>query len=97
LYYSAFQTVAALMVLKGVNVSKHTHVRGYVNKEIAVKGLIDKEQSKLFNKLMEYRSDADYNNEIFFNKETALNLIEGVEKFNESVRRLIAEVGEGAP
>ena len=62
LYYSAFQTVTSLLLIRGILINKHTHVRGFVNKELALTGLINKEQARLYNKLMEYRSDADYNN-----------------------------------
>lgn len=34
LYYSAFQVVCALMVLKGLSVNKHTQVRAFVNRDL---------------------------------------------------------------
>jgi uncharacterized protein (UPF0332 family) len=51
MYYSAFQTVTALLIIRGDMINKHTHVRGFVNKELALKGFIDK--------------NTDYNNEVF--------------------------------
>jgi uncharacterized protein (UPF0332 family) len=89
MYYSSFQTVTALLIIRGELINKHTHVRGFVNKELALKGLISKEQAKLYNKLMDYRSDADYNNEVFFDKDIALELLQGVEQFNLSIKSLI--------
>jgi uncharacterized protein (UPF0332 family) len=71
-------------------INKHTHVRGFVNKELAYKGLINKDQAKLYNKLMEYRSDADYNNEVFFEEDIAEELLLGVEAFNDSIKILIS-------
>lgn len=64
-------------------------MRGYVNKELAQKGLISKTESKLYNKLMDHRSDADYNNEMFLERDIAADLLEGVKSFNESIRLLI--------
>jgi len=55
--------------------------------------LLNKEQAKLYNKLMEYRSDADYNNEVFFEKVIAEELLYGVEAFNESIKILISKDG----
>lgn len=91
LYYSSFQTVTALLITRGEFFNKHTHVRGYVNKELVKKGLINKDQAKLFNKLMEYRNDADYNNEVFFDKVIAEQLLHGVAAFNNSIRLLISK------
>lgn len=91
LYYSAFQTVTSLLIIRGDLINKHTHVRGYVNKELANKGVIDKELAKLYNKLMEYRSDADYNNEVFFDKDTAEKLLKGVYDFNNAIKLLISK------
>jgi len=93
LYYSAFQTVTSLLLIQGILINKHTHVRGFVNKELANKGLLNKDQAKLYNKLMEYRSDADYNNEVFFEKDIAEELLYGVEAFNESIKILISKDG----
>jgi uncharacterized protein (UPF0332 family) len=90
LYYSAFQTVTALLIIRGDLINKHTHVRGYVNKELALKGLVDKEQAKMYNKLMDYRSDADYNNEVFFDRKIAEELLIGVKLFNEAIMHLIS-------
>lgn len=30
LYYSAFQTVTSLLLIQGILINKHTHVRGYI-------------------------------------------------------------------
>lgn len=89
LYYSAFQTVSALLIIRGDYLNKHTHVRGFVNKELANKGFITKEAAKLYNKLMDYRSDADYNSEVFFERDLTEEVLKGVEQFNFEIQRLI--------
>ncbi len=91
LYYSAFQTVTSLLIVRGDLMSKHTHVRAFVNRELASKGLIDKTLAKLYNKLMDLRSDADYNSDVFFDQEIAQELLVGVEKFNGAIMQLIEE------
>jgi uncharacterized protein (UPF0332 family) len=89
LYYSAFQTVTALLISQGDLLSKHTHVRAFVNRELAQKGLIDKSLAKLYNKLMDLRSDADYNSDVFFDQEIAKELLVGVEQSNQAITNLI--------
>ena len=49
------------MIGQGQATNKHTHARAYVNRELANIGLISKESAKLYNRLMDDRSDADYN------------------------------------
>lgn len=88
LYYSAFQTVTAYMIAQGQATSKHTHARAYVNRELANAGLISKESAKLYNRLMDDRSDADYNVEIFDQAE-AEKMLEGVRLFNEAIRGIL--------
>ena len=89
LYYSAFQTIVALMLLRGESVSKHTHVRSFVNKELKLPGHIPIELSNMYNVLMGMRADADYNAEIFFTRDEVGHLITQVEEFNRIVRKLI--------
>jgi uncharacterized protein (UPF0332 family) len=89
LYYSAFQTVTSLLIARGDLLSKHTHVRAFVNRELASRGLLDKSLAKMYNKLMDLRSDADYNSDVFFDQEIAKELLIGVEQFNEAIMELI--------
>jgi uncharacterized protein (UPF0332 family) len=89
LYYSAFQTVTALLIVRGDLLKKHTHVRAFVNRELASKGLIDKSFAKMYNQLMDFRSDADYNSDVFFDRQIAKELLVGVEQFNEAIVKLI--------
>lgn len=90
LYYSAFQTVCALMVIEGLSVSKHTHVRSYVNKELGYKGLIPVELVKMYNKLMDSREEADYRPMIANDKDYCAELLSSVRQFTDKVREIIA-------
>lgn len=90
LYYSAFQAVTAYMISIGVSTSKHTHVRAFVNKEMASKGLISRQSAKLYNRLIDARSDADYEIETF-DANQAKAMLEGVRLFNEEVIEVINE------
>lgn len=89
LYYSAFQSVCALMVSRGKSTSKHTHVRLFINKELALKGILSLELSKMYNKLMDMRCDADYSTEITFTPEDVEIIVDQVRKFNQEILLLI--------
>ena len=84
LYYLAFQVMTAYMIQEGVLSNKHTHVRSFVNKELANKGLISKESAKLYNRLMDQRFDADYDVGLA-EKEDARELLLGTEKFLDEI------------
>lgn len=93
LYYSAFQSVCALMVLLGKSTSKHTAVRAFVSRELGLTGLINLDLSKMYNKLMDMRHDADYSTDISFTEENVIPLINQVMEFNAAIKELINKEG----
>lgn len=60
LYYAAFYGASAVMLAEGISVSKHTGVRGFVNKELIKTGKFPIELGDVFNDLFEQRADGDY-------------------------------------
>lgn len=88
LYYSAFQTTTAYMIQQGVLANKHKHVRSFVNKELANTGLITRGSAKLYNRLMDQRSDADYDVHLF-EKDEAEQLLAGTKILLDEIRKLI--------
>ncbi|TVY11854.1 HEPN domain-containing protein [Paenibacillus cremeus] len=90
LYYSAFQTVTALILLRGETVSnKHTYVRGWVNKNLGQTGQLSPHLVKVYNRLMDHRADADYSAEVSFGQVEVSGLMAQVETFNEAVLQII--------
>lgn len=90
LYYSAFQTVTALLIIRGEAFSKHTQVRAFVNRDLANTGLIPTTFAQMYNQLMDFRFDADYSSDnIFLDPEIAKELLSGVEQFNNEIIKLI--------
>jgi len=65
LYFSAFQRGLALMILRGESSKKHEAVRQWLNLNLAKKGIVRVELVKMYNKLMDSRSDADYTDIVF--------------------------------
>jgi uncharacterized protein (UPF0332 family) len=89
LYYSAFQTVTAFMLHKEIRSKSHTQVRSFVNNELIRPGLISIELGKMYNKLMDMRSDADYSDTVTFSSHQVEGLFEKVKEFNQSIRKLM--------
>lgn len=88
-YYSCFQKVATLMLLKNLPSSKHTHVRAFVNKELAYEGVLNKDLAKMYNKLMDLRQEADYSFDGLMTEED-LHLVERkIDAFHEVLYKLI--------
>jgi uncharacterized protein (UPF0332 family) len=88
LYYSAFQATTAYMIQQGVIANKQRQVRSFVNKELANTGFITRESAKLYNRLMDQRSDADYNVQLF-EKDEAEQLLTGTKKLLDEIHSLI--------
>lgn len=90
LYYSAFQTVTALILLRGENVSnKHTHVRGWVSKNLGLTGLVSPHLVRAYNRLLDHRAEADYSASVSFEEDKVSELIDQVRAFNEEVIQII--------
>ena len=77
------------MVLRGLSIKKHTHVRGFVNKELGLTGVVSLELVKMYNVLMTSREDADYKPDVFHEKEYVEEVIDKVRKFNVELQKLI--------
>ena len=92
LYYSAFQAMTAYMIQEGVLVNKHKQVRSFVNRDLANKGLISRESARLYNRLMDLRSDADYDIAVFEEAE-AEPLLSGTRALLNEMRRLVTTPG----
>jgi uncharacterized protein (UPF0332 family) len=89
LYYSAFQTVTAYMLHMEIRSKSHTQVRSFVNNKLIRPKLLSIELGKMYNKLMDMRSDADYSDVVTFTDEQVEGLLEKVKEFNQAVRSLI--------
>lgn len=93
LYYAAFQSVLALMILIDVTQSKHQLARQWVNKELAQKGLISIEQARMYNKLMDARDDADYKTTVVFELKDVTDIYVEVDSFVSTMVKIIEKEG----
>ncbi len=60
IYYSMFYSVSALMCLYGFSTSKHSGMLSNFNKEVANKGLINKEYKDFYREMFDKRQKGDY-------------------------------------
>ncbi|MFB5759638.1 HEPN domain-containing protein [Paenibacillus medicaginis] len=93
LYYSAFQSVSALMVHREVSENKHTQVRAWVGKELFKQGLIGSDLAKMYNRLMDDRQDADYKPTVNITREAVESYFEPVKEFNAIILKMIQQEG----
>jgi uncharacterized protein (UPF0332 family) len=73
----------------GKSSSKHTYVRSFLNKELTLTGKVPIELSKMYNELMDMRSDADYSPSVVFTSEEVSELLLPVLRFIEAMESLI--------
>jgi uncharacterized protein (UPF0332 family) len=92
LYNSAFQTVTASILARNEQVSnKHTYVRAWLNKNLGLTGKIPIEMVKIYNRLMDLRSDTDYGVEVQFEHSDVQQLLSQVDAFNQAIRKMIED------
>jgi uncharacterized protein (UPF0332 family) len=89
LYYSCFYAVIALLATEGINPSKHTAVRAFLNKNWIKTGKLSKETGRLYNSLFDRREKGDYGDYFRFNKEDIEVWLKSVEKAIEEIFQAI--------
>ncbi|MDP4097451.1 HEPN domain-containing protein [Paenibacillus sp. P96] len=93
LYYSAFQSVSALMIHRDVPENKHTQVRAWVGRELFKQGLISSDLAKMYNRLMDDRQDADYKPTVNITREVVESYFVPVKEFNSIILKMIQQEG----
>lgn len=68
-YYSIFHCIRSLLVLEGVDFSKHSAVMAYFQKNYVKPGIFGKEYSKILTEAFQIRSDSDYDDYYIISKE----------------------------
>lgn len=91
IYYSVFYSVSALMSIYGLSTSKHSGMLSNFNKEIANKGLIDKELKDFYRNMFNKRQKGDY--EIYeFNKKDVGEWLVKAKNFINKIEELTLEM-----
>ena len=89
LYYSCFYCVIALLAKDDVSVSTHNGVRTEFFRRYIKTEILDRKYSSLYTDLMSKRQESDYDDFHQFSQEDILPLIDEVENFILTLRRLI--------
>lgn len=72
---------SALILLRGESVSnKHTHVRGWVSKNLGLTGLLSPHLVKTYSRLMDHRAEADYSASVTFDEDKVSELLDQVNR-----------------
>lgn len=91
LYYSVFQAVFALMLAQGLRTRNHGQVQAYVNGTLVRFGHLPVRLGKMYNKLMDMRSEADYSDTVVFSKDEVEEYLSQVEEFKSIINVLLSK------
>jgi len=89
LYYACFYAVTALLIKYGYTTRTHNGAFGQFGNHFVNKGIITKEENRLYRKLFDLRQDGDYDDWVIITEEDIMPLIQPVENFIEKIEQLI--------
>lgn len=80
-YYAIFHCMRSVLVLDGVDFSKHSGVLAYFRKQYIKTGIFDIELSDIIGEAFDIRNDSDYDDYYIISKEDVKEQIENAKKF----------------
>ena len=89
LYYACYYAVTALLIKNGYSAHTHSGVITLLNKHFVVEGIIGKEQSRLYGRILELRQKGDYSDWVIINEENIKPLVEPAEMLIAEIESLI--------
>lgn len=81
-----------MLVLEGVDFSKHAGVISYFQKNYVKSGIFEKEYSKILAEAFEIRSESDYDDYYVISKEEAEEQIQNAQFFFDGIMKYVGEV-----
>lgn len=91
LYYAAFYMASALLLKNKVSAQTHNGVVGQLGLHFVTTGKLDKENARLYSRLLQNRITGDYNDFFDFTKEDAVELLEPTRNLINQLDKLIDE------
>jgi uncharacterized protein (UPF0332 family) len=85
LYYSVLHGIRALLLSKGLEPKSHEGALNLLNLHFVKDGIVDREISKSFARLMKFREEADYSASFEFTREDYL-------QFQKDADRVLADI-----
>ena len=89
LYYACFYAVSALLVNHGIDASTHAGVRRMLALHFTKNGKLSIRLSKFYTDLFENRQTGDYEDFIYFDRETVEELYEQAKEFIKAIEGLL--------
>ncbi len=85
-YYAMFYSVLSLLVVKGMETSKHSGVLALFDREFVKPGIFDKRFSKMFRQAFDLRQQADYEDLFRISKEDSEFVLENAKEFVKEIK-----------
>lgn len=92
LYYACFYVTSALLISKGIDAQTHAGVRRMLSLHFVKGGKLSMKQSNLYTNLFEKRQTSDYEDFIYFDRETVEELYPQTCDFVKAIEELIDRV-----
>lgn len=92
LYYAVFHMASALMIDKGFTTKSHAGLICLLGQEFVVRGLLDKDDSRLASRLLNMRQAGDYDDTFDWEEDDVSPLFPKTEKLLQKMKDLITIV-----
>ncbi|MDE5975205.1 MAG: HEPN domain-containing protein [Muribaculaceae bacterium] len=89
LYYSAYYAASALMLRESIETVTHKGIRMMLGLKFIQTGKLNREYGKIYQRLFESRQAGDYEDFVYYDKETFDELLPGTIKFIDAVKNLL--------
>ncbi len=89
MYYACFYMASALLLSGGFKAQTHNGVVGQLGLNYVSKGLLTKDEGRLYSRLLQHRITGDYNDFFDFEREDVLPLLEPTRKLLAKLESLI--------
>ncbi|MDY9919432.1 MAG: HEPN domain-containing protein [Proteiniphilum sp.] len=91
LYYASYYAVSALLVKNGIQVHTHSGTKQMFGMHFIVNGKLPRSYNITYNELFDKRHSGDYDDFLFFDRETVERLIPETEAFIQAIQQLIEQ------
>ena len=85
-YYAMFHAARAILHVKGIKAKTHGAVISMFGKEIAEKGIVDKELGRILNRAFDLRQKSDYEIDVEIKSGDVEEIVKDAERFIKMVK-----------
>lgn len=95
-YYAVFHALTAFFGLRGQTFSRHSAIRAALHRELVQTGLLEMQQGRDYDFLMDLRETADYGGLMRATPDSARKAAGKAESFLQALRQACPELDQGA-